>query len=75
MVRPLPHIVLRSLCRSRGLAWLLLATVVLSAGWAMVPAAAQDAGLVERPVTIRVTWGGGMFVAVGEHIVVQDSPQ
>jgi len=59
MVRPLPQSVLRSPCRSRGLVWLLLATVVLSANWEMAPATAQDAGLVERPVAIRVTWGGG----------------
>ena len=59
MVRPLPHTVRCSLCRSRGLAGLWLAVAAVAVSWTLGPAGAQDAGLIERPVTIRVTWGGG----------------
>ena len=33
--------------------------LAVSVSWTLGPADAQDAGLVERPVSIRVTWGGG----------------
>ena len=57
MVRLLPQSV-RSSASCRQVGCLLLVVVVLVAGG--VPRSdAQEAASPERPVTIRVTWGGG----------------
>jgi hypothetical protein len=58
MVRLLPQSVPRFACRRR-LGCLLLAMLALVTGWTPPSAAAQEAALPERPVTIRVNWGGG----------------
>ena len=61
MVRLLSQTVLRLACR-RGLGCLLLGMLgmlALATGWWLPSAAAQDVAAPERPVTIRVNWGGG----------------
>ena len=61
MVRLLSQTVLRFACR-RGLGCLLLGMLgmlALATGWWLPSAAAQDVAAPERPVTIRVNWGGG----------------
>jgi hypothetical protein len=58
MVRLLSQSVPRFACRLRQ-GCLLLAVLALTTGWVPTSAAAQEAALPERPVTIRVNWGGG----------------
>jgi hypothetical protein len=58
MVRLPPQSVPPFACR-RGLVRLLLAALTLAAGLEPRWTEAQEAALSERPVTIRVNWGGG----------------
>jgi hypothetical protein len=58
MVRLLPETVASFACRRR-LVRLLLVVLASAAGWEMRSAVAQGPALPERPVTIRVNWGGG----------------
>ena len=58
MVRLLPQSVPPVACR-RGLVCLSLAVLTLAIGWGLRSADAQDMPPPERPVTIRVNWGGG----------------
>jgi hypothetical protein len=58
MVRPLPQSVTSIPCRRR-LGFLLLAGLALATGWWLPSAVAQEVASPERPVTIRVNWGGG----------------
>jgi hypothetical protein len=58
MVRLLPQSVTTIPCRRR-LGFLLLAVLALATGWWLPSAVAQEVVSPERPVTIRVNWGGG----------------
>jgi hypothetical protein len=81
MVRLLPHSDPPPACR-RGLARLLLVVLALLAGQGPRFASAQEAELSKRPVTIRVTWGGGqahawsgsirLVPAEGEATIAED---
>jgi len=61
MVRLLPQSVTPIPCRCRLGCLLLgmLGMLALATGWWFPSAAAQDVATPERPVTIRVNWGGG----------------
>jgi len=58
MVRLLPQSVLPFACR-RGLTGLLLAVIALTACSRLRSADAQEGAVADRPVSIRVNWGGG----------------
>lgn len=58
MVRPLPHSV-PSAAGHRRIVALLIWLITSSTFWVTGLATAQDGPSAERPVTVRVTWGGG----------------
>ena len=58
MVRLLPQSVPPFACRL-GLTSLLLAVITLTACWRLRSADAQEVAAADRPVSIRVNWGGG----------------
>ena len=58
MVRSLPQSAPPCACRP-GLGRFVVGVLMLAAGWTPCGAAAQDRASPERPVTVRVNWGGG----------------